>query len=71
MPKINGAGTYASGKNYWYDMYTGQYSKLQQMKAGINRDDTHNYSTQNGVLASTTGNVTGIYDINGGSWGKE
>ena len=26
------------------------------------------YQTQKGVLASTTGNISGIYDLNGGSW---
>ena len=28
----------------------------------------HGYSTGNGILASTTGNITGIYDMNGGAW---
>lgn len=29
---------------------------------------TNNYASTNGVKASTTGNVYGIYDISGGSW---
>ena len=30
--------------------------------------DANKYNGEKGVLASTTGNVYGIYDINGGSW---
>ena len=68
VPKINGAGTVISGKN-WYDIYTGQGPKSATDEGLYNRiDDTRNYNTQNGILASTTGNVTGIYDMNGGSW---
>ena len=33
---------------------------------GNGADDT--YNTKNGQLASTTGNLYGIYDINGGTW---
>ncbi len=28
----------------------------------------NSYNTANGMLASTTGNITGIYDMSGGSW---
>ena len=31
-------------------------------------DVIHNYSTSNGVLSSTTRNVTGVYDMAGGAW---
>ena len=31
-------------------------------------DDTRNYNTTNGQMASTTGNTTGVYDMNGGAW---
>ena len=69
VPKINGAGTIGSNNSYWYDMYTGQGAKGTNDEGWYNRtDDTHNYNTQNGMLASTTGNATGIYDMNGGSW---
>ncbi len=42
-------------------------------EAGIKVDDeqksnTYNYKTINGFEASTTGNITGIYDMSGGSW---
>ena len=68
VPKINGAGSLAQN-DYWYDMYTGQGPKGTNDEGWYNRtDNTHNYNTSNGVLASTTGNVTGIYDMSGGSW---
>ena len=68
VPKINGAGTVVPN-SHWYDMYTGQGPKGANDEGWYNRtDDTHNYNTQNGMLASTTGNVTGIYDMSGGNW---
>ncbi|MFQ8661604.1 MAG: hypothetical protein ACLR9X_05855 [Clostridia bacterium] len=68
VPKINGAGSIVSG-SHWYDFYTGQGPKSATDEGWYNRtDDTRNYNTANGVLASTTGNVTGIYDMNGGAW---
>jgi len=67
VPKINGAGSLVSG-SHWYDMYTGQGPKGTNDEGWYSRtDDTHNYNTPNGVLASTTGNATGIYDMNGGN----
>ena len=68
VPKINGAGTLKSG-SHWYDLYTGQGPKSASDEGYYTRTgDTHNYNTANGTLASTTGNATGIYDMNGGSW---
>ena len=68
VPKINGASSVVSG-SHWYDMYTGQGPKGTNDEGWYSRtDETHNYNTTNGVLASTTGNVTGIYDMNGGNW---
>ena len=68
VPKINGAGSLVPN-SHWYDMYTGQGPKGANDEGWYNRtDDTHNYNTANGVLASTTGNVTGIYDMSGGNW---
>ena len=68
VPKINGAGSVVSN-SHWYDMYTGQGPKGTNDEGWYNRtDETHNYNTQNGILASTTGNVTGIYDMSGGNW---
>ena len=68
VPKINGAGSLVPNR-HWYDMYTGQGPKGTNDEGWYNRtDETHNYNTENGILASTTGNITGIYDMNGGSW---
>lgn len=68
VPKINGAGSVVSG-SHWYDMYTGQGPKTESDEGYYTRtDDTHNYNTANGTLASTTGNATGIYDMSGGNW---
>ncbi len=35
---------------------------------GTTADVTQTYNTPTGYMASTTGNVTGIYDMSGGSW---
>ena len=68
VPKINGAGSVAQN-SYWYDMYTGQGPKSATDEGWYSRtDETHNYNTENGILASTTGNITGIYDMSGGTW---
>ena len=68
VPKSNGVGIKVTG-GHWYDLYTGQGPKSELDENPYTRtDDTHNYNTTNGVLASTTGNVTGIYDMNGGAW---
>ena len=68
VPKINGAGSLVPN-SHWYDMYTGQGPKGTNDEGWYSRaDDTHNYNTPNGILASTTGNVTGIYDMSGGNW---
>ena len=68
VPKINGAGSVGEN-NYYYDFYTGQGPEAENNEGRYDRtDNTHNYNTSNGVLASTTGNVTGIYDMNGGAW---
>ena len=35
---------------------------------GTTADVTQTYNTPTGYMASTTGNVTGIYDMSGGAW---
>ena len=68
VPKINGAGSLVEN-SHWYDYYTGQGPASASSEGWYNKtDDTHNYNTSNGMLASTTGNITGIYDMNGGCW---
>lgn len=67
VPKTNGAAIGATGR--YYDLYTGQGPKSKNDEGTYSKiDNTHNYDTENGVLASTTGNITGIYDMNGGAW---
>ena len=81
VPQINSAGSVTTGKssNWYYNMYTGQGPKtgeknengtITTVDEGRYTADvsTHGYSTKNGILASTTGNITGVYDMNGGSW---
>ena len=69
-PMTNGAGSINSSPWYIYDAYTGQGPKSSSDEGNYAYDATgaHNYSTSNGVLSSTTGNVTGIYDMAGGAW---
>ena len=69
IPKINGAGILIRSPWYTYDMYTGQGPKAEKDEGIYEKtDDTHNYNTTNGQMASTTGNTTGVYDMNGGAW---
>lgn len=59
VPQTNKSGHNVSGK--WnYDLYTGQ-----GQGAGVN---VKGYTDSDSQKASTTGNVTGIYDMNGGAW---
>ena len=70
VPKTNGAGSYSNTLKISYDIYTGAGAK------GINdegryenfTEETYGYNTELGILASTTGNEYGIYDMAGGSW---
>ncbi len=55
VPQINANGNNKSGIGY-YDLITGR-----------GPDKTSTYS-EGAKVASTTGNVTGIYDMNGGAW---
>ena len=78
VPQINAAGSSVSGE-YWYNMYTGagpladgrtDWYGIEDGEV-VNEEYTkekHGYSTDNGILATTTGNITGIYDMNGGAW---
>ena len=68
VPKINGTGSVVSG-SHWYDYYTGQGPLTASSESSYTNDvANHGYSTTLGMLASTTGNITGIYDMNGGAW---
>lgn len=75
VPMKNACGAVTSGKssNWYYNLTTGQGPQNDSNDNGTYAySDTsissHGYSTSNGQKASTTGNVTGIYDMNGGAW---
>ena len=67
VPMTNGAGTLNSSPWYYYNLYTGQGPKSDSDEGMYSYDVIHNYSTSNGVLSSTTRNVTGVYDMAGGA----
>ena len=72
IPMTNGAGSYNSSENYFYDVYTGAGPKSvtgddSERRYDTFNEDTNGYNTTLGVLASTTGNVYGIYDMAGGA----
>ena len=64
VPMTNGASDFYAG--------AGPYSGTTRDNASENGTyaytSDHAYNTDNGVLASTTGNVYGIYDMAGGNW---
>ncbi len=47
--------------------YNGEISIPENLN-GTTADVTQPYNTETGYLASTTGNITGIYDTSGGAW---
>ena len=61
--------TYGKGSEVWINpnsnYITGQAGS--SVSAG-STTSTSNYNTGNGPQASTTGNVTGVYDMSGGAW---
>ena len=76
VPQSNGAGSLIESPWYLYDLYTGAGPQANG-NTGIYEDfdsesdtETRAYNKEFGVLASTTGNVTGVYDMNGGAWEK-
>ncbi len=69
VPMINGCGNVGSESHY-YDMYTGMgpASNSSEVRYDATAKSGHEYNTPNGQLASTTGNVYGVYDMSGGAW---
>ena len=67
VPMTNGTGSLVNN-SHWYNLYTGQGPKSSGDEGNYSYDASHNYSTSNGVLSSTTRNVTGVYDMAGGAW---
>ena len=64
-PNSNGWGTY----KYTYTGYAGNGTLASNPDYGATQPtNVYYYNTSEGMLASTTGNITGIYDMSGGSW---
>ena len=80
VPQINGAGSYGNkdGSGWYYDLYTGAGPNANEGKEtdddryedfdSESDTETRAYDKELGKLASTTGNVTGVYDMSGGAW---
>ena len=73
VPQINACGSYSSTGSYYYDLYTGAGPQADGIESRYSYNSSnflsnYAYNTTNGKLASTTGNETGIYDMNGGAW---
>ena len=73
VPQINACGSYNSTGQYYYDLYTGAGPQADGNENRYSYDSStflsnYAYNTSNGKLASTTGNETGVYDMNGGAW---
>ena len=62
--------TYGKGSEVWInnssDFITG--SAGNSVSAGTDTGTTNDYKSTQGQNASTTGNVTGVYDMSGGAW---
>ena len=71
VPMENGAVKQGSG-SWYYDYYTGAGPKTDttEQKYDDYTNEQHGYNTENGQLASTTGNVYGVYDMSGGAWNR-
>ena len=67
IPKTNGAGSKANG--IFYDIYTGAGAKAIDDEGRYENftEEVYGYNTELGMLASTTGNIYGIYDMAGGA----
>ena len=76
VPMTNGAGIFQSSGSYHYNYYTGAGPYSGTTRENAVETGTyaftaeHAYNTNNGMLASTTGNVYGIYDMAGGAWDR-
>ena len=69
VPMINGYGNKATNEDYYYNLYTGMGPKTDSSEERYDSSDKseHEYNTQKGMLASSTGNIYGVYDMSGGS----
>ena len=62
--RINNNSTYLTG----YAAVDGTDQSSYPGDSGTTSDVTLPYNTETGYKASTTGNITGIYDMSGGAW---
>jgi len=67
--RINNNGNYLTGSAAVNEPTCGYTASNEECnKYGITSDITLPYNTTTGYLASTTGNISGIYDMSGGTW---
>ena len=72
--RINNNGAYITGYaavNEPTCGYTGENEECNKYEAtnlGVDGTYTINYNNQGSLVASTTGNYSGVYDMSGGSW---
>ncbi len=75
VPQINGNESRCADTGEHFDFHTGAGPKAVNDSERYGEDteekwsaETHGYNTALGQLASTTGNVYGVYDMSGCSW---
>ena len=61
----NGEQIAINNSKDYYTGYSGGSADAAQSSSTVS---TYAYNTTNGVLASSTGNISGIYDLSGGAW---
>ncbi len=61
---INNNSSFKTGYSAIPDNYQGTYPGISGDGSKYNTE----WNTENGFLASTTGNITGVYDMSGGAW---
>ncbi len=66
--RINNNSSFITGYASVNEPTCGYTDNRECNKYGTTEDITKPYNTETGVHASTTGNITGIYDMSGGSW---
>jgi len=67
--RINNNSSYLTGYSAVNEPTCGYTTSNEECnKYGTTSDITLPYNTSTGYLASTTGNISGVYDMNGGAW---
>ena len=61
--------TFGKGEEIWINPNSNHITgEAGSSVSALSTATTYSYNTENGKEASTTGNVTGVYDMSGGSW---